>query len=276
MFRYPGGKKKLRNDILCQLDQYRGYQEYREPFFGAGSIGLAFLEKKPPGKTIWLNDKDPGIADFWTSVIQNRQGLKNLIKSFIPSVEKFYEFKHKLMLQNDNIDPVEHGFMKLAIHQISYSGLGVMSGGPLGGKSQNSPYPIDCRWNSDLLCKHIDIIYDSLNRFHIFGCSCTPYDFEEVITAKGNALLYLDPPYYEKGKELYQYSFTIDDHKKLCYILQITKNKWVLSYDNCTEVREMYQGWAEMEATPALAYTINTSRRKSELLIRSKDYGSYY
>jgi len=43
------------------------------------------------------------------------------------------------------------GFKKLAIHQISYSGLGTKSGGPLGGKSQESIYKIDCRWSP----KHI-------------------------------------------------------------------------------------------------------------------------
>ena len=44
---------------------------------------------------------------------------------------------------------VDIGFKKLAIHQISYSGLGTMSGGPLGGAGQKSQYKIDCRWSPD-------------------------------------------------------------------------------------------------------------------------------
>jgi site-specific DNA-adenine methylase len=32
--------------------------EYREPFFGGGAVGLAFLNEHP-GRPAWLNDGDP-------------------------------------------------------------------------------------------------------------------------------------------------------------------------------------------------------------------------
>ena len=43
-FRYPGGKAKLRKIIVRKLgEQYEALgtvEEYREPFWGGGSVGL--------------------------------------------------------------------------------------------------------------------------------------------------------------------------------------------------------------------------------------------
>jgi len=40
--RYPGGKQKFKSEILAKL-QLHPSLEYREPFFGGGSIGLEVL-----------------------------------------------------------------------------------------------------------------------------------------------------------------------------------------------------------------------------------------
>ena len=57
LFRYPGGKSKLSAPIIAELNAlYKPGMEYREPFFGGGSIGLKFLEHNKPNK-IWINDR---------------------------------------------------------------------------------------------------------------------------------------------------------------------------------------------------------------------------
>lgn len=165
-FRYPGGKSKLCNQIIGKLKQLAGFDrlEYREPFFGGGSIGSILLSQPNNISRIWINDFDLGISALWTSVIRYPDLLKERVMSFVPSVERFDEYKQLLMSHdlpvfnpnNDDIALVEYGFMKLAIHQISYSGLGTMSGGPLGGREQKSTYPIDCRWSPQYICKKID------------------------------------------------------------------------------------------------------------------------
>ena len=59
-FRYPGGKSKLKDRIVCKLNKISSNNtlEYREPFFGGGSIGLSFFEKRPNLDKIWINDFD--------------------------------------------------------------------------------------------------------------------------------------------------------------------------------------------------------------------------
>ena len=266
--RYPGGKKKLRHIIVDRI--LRGFDgkilEYREPFVGAGAIGLPVISS-PAVRIAWLNDFDPGIVCLWDAINNQPEALKDLVQRFTPSIETFYHFKAMLLSGEPGEDPVKYGFAKLAIHQTSFSGLGTKSGGPLGGREQKSKYKIDCRWNASLLCKRIDQIH---TLFVMKNVRCTCRDFSEVIAAAGPCLLYLDPPYYQKGGELYQHSFAPSQHSLLANCLRKTDQPWLLSYDDAPEVRELYD-FARIVSFP-VTYTINTSRSKPELLIAPRNY----
>lgn len=293
-FRYPGGKSKLRNQIVSRLITLANDNnlEYREPFFGGGSIGLMVFDECQIEKA-WINDKDLGISCLWTSLIQHPHLLKNKVKKFIPSIQKFDEFKTKLTSQKkiiDTDDLVNFGFMKLAIHQISYSGLGTKSGGPLGGRkaenvagkgsTEQVKYPIDCRWSPDYICRKIDGLSKKISSFKLRENKCTSLDYADVIKDDAHdSVIYLDPPYFVKGNDLYQCGFTEDDHIRLAYELEKTKHKWMLSYDDCKEVRELYK-WAYIEEIDGVNYSITAlkdkdtgerlSRKKMELLISPK------
>lgn len=272
-FRYPGGKSKLHKDIIKKL-QGNFKLQYREPFFGGGAIGLKLL---PFVENIWINDKDIGIFCIWQSVINYPNDIKTRILNFKPTVSDFHEMKHELL--NTLITPtnkneiIDIGFKKLTIHQISYSGLGTKSGGPLGGESQESKYKIDCRWSPFYICKKIDKLHNQLKTKKI---QCTCLDFSDLIEdVSFDSLLYLDPPYYMKGNELYQYGFLPDDHIRLANALKTTKHSWILSYDDCSEIRDLYH-WARIESL-SVNYSITAlknkktgerqARNKHELLI---------
>lgn len=278
-FRYPGGKKKLKDIIVSKLFSLcdDNTKEFREPFFGGGSIGIEFLQKCSTNifkdiKRGWINDFDIGIACLWTALIRHPQELKERIKQFVPSIDFFYEFKHFLsnnvdQRRNAIISPseiVDVGFKKIAIHQISYSGLGTMSGGPLGGQKQESDYKVDCRWSPDYLSKKVDKIHNLFKKYEIKDDKCSAYDFEILLEESDNSVIFLDPPYFQKGNSLYQHSFSEKDHIRLSNILK-NKNKWLLSYDDCSEIRALYE-WAKIEEVD-INYSITGARSKKELLI---------
>jgi len=279
-FRYPGGKTKLKRQIILRLKQLMDISgtQYREPFFGGGSIGLSLLEEEPRLNRIWINDIDKGIADLWSSIIREPEELKNMVRSFKPSVRMFDQYKKELsepIIYGCRIG-LDNGFKKLAIHQMSYSGLGVMSGGPLGGRDQKSEYKIDCRWSPEYICKKIDALHKRFSKLSIMYHRCTHYDFGDVLNDDEPSLVYLDPPYYVKGNELYQFGFTHNDHVRLMEILKKTKHVWLLSYDDCPEIRRLYN-WANIEVVDGVNYSITAlkdkdtqkrmSRQKNELLI---------
>lgn len=295
-FRYPGGKSKLRNEIAERLNLYAQNTdlEYREPFFGGGSIGLNFLHDHPSWLKLWINDKDAGVASLWTSVVRYADDLSEMVQKFVPSVQKFDEFKEELTQNNpmprQRTKIVEYGFKKLAIHQISYSGLGTMSGGPLGGRKPENvagkgstkevKYPIDCRWSPDYICKKIKKLHEQFSNYTLRAEQCTCLDFAEVIADEdADALIYLDPPYYIKGNDLYQHGFTVKDHRRLADELKKSKHFWVLSYDDCEEVRSLYD-FADVCQISGVNYSITAtkdengerkSRTKPELLIYPKE-----
>lgn len=271
-FRYPGGKTKFKSKIVDALmirSVERGYQ-YREPFFGGGGVGLSFLETWTHVKDVWINDRDVGIACLWSSVLAYPQLLVDEIGMFQPHPDKFYSFKEELlalhMMPSEPADIVEVGFKKLVVHQLSFSGLGTKAGGPLGGKSQESKYKIDCRWSPNYLIKKIRRFSDMFSDLNVQYGFCTALDFSVLVqddTKK--AILYLDPPYFNKGSELYQHSFNIADHEYLANILEDCPHDWVLSYDDCPEIRKLYS-WASIDQITA-NYTIRNARVKSELII---------
>lgn len=282
-FRYPGGKSKLKDQIVAKIEKIANGEklEYREPFFGGGSIGLLTIEKIANIKHIWLNDFDLGISCLWRTLIQNPEYLKKLVENFKPSIEYFDKFKSDLTDPKTEIisdeDIAIHGFKKLAIHQISYSGLGTKSGGPLGGREQKSNYKIDCRWSPSYICKKIDSIHKKFSKLAIRNKMCTNLDFSKVINDNlCNSIIYLDPPYFDKGNDLYQHGLNYDDHLRLSELLKKTNHKWLLSYDDCPEIRDLYS-WAKIEEIDGVNYSITalkdkdtgerTSRSKVELLI---------
>ena len=283
MFRYPGGKNKLKKiiieDILFYYSEkcYNSSPIYIEPFLGAGSIGIELLSKNKIN-TVCFNDYDIGIYCFWMSVLNYPNELCELIDNFIPSVENFYNFKEFLTsINRDNFlqSVLDVGFKKMVIHQISYSGLGVMSGGPLGGREQSSAYKINCRWSPSHLKSNIIKTHQLLKKSNIYNNQFYCKDFEESMDLfkEQNVFYYLDPPYYEKGPELYQYSFSESDHCRLANILKNEQGPWILSYDNNERIRELYS-WAYMKEVK-VSCTINTKKSsniKNELLIVPKNY----
>ena len=56
----------------------------------------------------------------------------------------------------------------------------------------------------------------------------------------GNVFIYIDPPYYEKGANLYMNYYKDRDHERLSMKVRDLKGPWVLSYDNHEFIVRMY------------------------------------
>lgn len=265
-FRYPGGKSKLKKKIVRALVELAESKlnEYREPFFGGGSVGLDLIDKVS-FSSLWINDKDYGVWCIWKSVCDYPDDFQAAINGFESekyfTQKKAYRFFEELKESVKTVEESEEkdkvvkcALNKLLVHQTSYSGLGTMAGGPIGGKDQDSDYPIGCRWNPKTICNKIQKINVKVKNKII----CTHGGFEEVLN-NGMALIYLDPPYYEKGNELYQCAFKTKDHETLMKCLRESNHEWVLSYDDCDDVRKLYD-WAHIESFEA-KYTINASTK---------------
>ncbi len=272
--RYPGSKAKLDSRLFRHfpLDIWNGLFRqplpvYCEPFFGSGAISWKLLPRiTSPQTRVTINDMDPGISSLWRAVRDVPKELIALVDRFQPSPEAFYLFK-----QEDGIaslDPVVAAFRKLALHQMSYSGLGFMSGGPLGGREQKSEYNTSCRWNAVRITSGVLACHKMMRRFQQFEINCG--DFASPLgTLPDKAFVYLDPPYYLQGEVLYRYSMSPEDHARLASVLRPARYRWVLSYDDHPKVRDLY-AWASIasfEMTPTVQKSSIKRRKNREIVI---------
>lgn len=277
LIRYPGSKAKLYRPIVDSMPaeitlglwSSRDSWEYREPFFGSGAIGFRIMDSLSTRCKVWLNDRDYWLICLWNAVKDSHSELAAMVRKFKPSAEKFFEFKSQD--GSVDIDPLLAGFRKLAIHQMSVSGFGVMSGTCLGGRNQeNAQYPVNCRWNPIQLTEHINNRHRQMARFGSrLQISCK--DFSVVLgSCPRRCFVYMDPPYVGKGEMLYKHGMNEKEHRRLAEAVKSLKCQWMLSYDDHDLVRELYSSCQVNEITVTYSNATNAvgSRPKNkEVLI---------
>jgi DNA adenine methylase len=116
----------------------------------------------------------------------------------------------------------------------------------MGGRTQGRPNGVHSRYNPELICAKINSCRDIRSACKLRDGSYTCLDFARLFEP-GVAAFYLDPPYSEKGPDLYQFSFTHEDHVRLAALLRKETRPWLLSYDNHPVIIDHYQGWSRIE-----------------------------
>ena len=277
LIRYPGSKAKLckpivdamPDEITLGLWSFEHSWEYREPFFGSGAIGFRIMDSLSARCKVWLNDRDYWLVCLWNAVKDSHDELISMVREFKPSADKFFEFKSQD--GDTGVDPLLAGFRKLAIHQMSVSGFGVMSGTCLGGRKQeNARYPVGCRWNPIRLAEHIANRHSQMRRFGS-RLSITCKDFSRVLeNCPPRCFVYLDPPYVEKGEMLYKHGMDETEHRRLADAVAGMRCEWMLSYDDHPLIRELYSQceFREIAVTYSNATNAAITRPKNkEILI---------
>lgn len=95
-------------------------------------------------------------------------------------------------------------------------------------------------------------------------------DFEELIIQydRPDAFFYCDPPYYETEGH-YEVVFSKEDHIRLCRALKNIQGKFLLSYNDCEFIRELYKDFYIESCSRAnnMALRYDSSSQFPELLI---------
>ena len=99
-------------------------------------------------------------------------------------------------------------------------------------------------------------------------------DFETLIKHydRPDAFFYLDPPYFST-EDMYEVGFGWDDHVRLRDTLKNIKGKFLLSYNDCDEIRELYNGFSmfDFSRVHSMAQRYEAGKEFKELLIGNYD-----
>jgi DNA adenine methylase len=262
---YTGGKTKLLDRLHLPLVLADSRERYVEPFVGGGSVALNEMSY-PRMSIYWINDLDSGVYAFWRAVKDSPEYLKKLVRDYKPRPEDFKDLRDFLVeAPHEFVDDAmvaQTGFVKLVIQKTTFCCLGVRAPGARGGSVQKG-IKIDDNWNPKEICKKIDKCHDLLTAYDV---RITNLDWAEVLGDDAvPSFVYLDPPYCSQGVDLYQHSFGAIDHQRLASALRGTKHLWLLSYDDCPTIRELYS-WAAIKEIE-VQRKITTTRTARELLI---------
>ena len=252
---WVGGKKALRKLIYTMFPVR--FDRYIEVFGGGGWV----LFGKPPNlkrKLEVYNDYNSNLANLFYCVKNrtcaflvelgflpvNSRDEFAMLRAFLEKKESDTAFlQEELVLAEKNLSPpdyeeirsilLENAQMTDVKRAAAFFKLIRYSYG--SGCTSFGCQPFDVR-------KCFDAIWQASHR--LSETVIENKDFEALIQQydRENAFFYCDPPYYETEGH-YEVVFRKEDHMRLRDTLKACRGKWMVSYNDCDFIRELYDGY---------------------------------
>ncbi len=263
--RYPGGKNKLSAFIakICIDNKINGH--YVEPYSGGASVALFLLMEGFVDK-ITINDRDRSIYAFWHSVLNRTDQLCEMIEKAELTIDEWKKQK-SIQLSKKKEDLLTLGFSTFYLNRTNRSGI--INAGVMGGNEQTGNYLIDCRFNKEDLIERIRKIADKKKQIRLYKKDAIKLiDKIQKEAQNDNVVFYFDPPYYLKASTLYMSYYEDKNHKNVSDKIKSIKNiKWIVSYDNVPEIKNLYKECQKKEFS--FKHTAYESRIGKEILFFS-------
>lgn len=261
--RYPGGKAKVYDYIhtLIGLNGLNG-ETYIEPFAGGAGLALKLLLNNDVKKIV-INDFDPAIYAFWYCVLNNSQQICDFIKD-VPLTVYEWDKQHDIYTNQNNYSQIELAQSTLFLNRTNVSGI--INGGIIGKRDQTGKYKMSARFNKEELIKKIKEISSLSDRIDLFNLDAIDF-LQNVLPHYYKVFINFDPPYVAKGGQLYKNAFTEADHEMLRNQIAICRRKWIVTYDVCDLVANLYKNYRGSYID--IYYSANGARKAKEYIFFS-------
>ena len=239
-----------------------------EPFAGGASTGLR-LAGAGVVRRVLLADADPLVARFWQVAAADTEWLIDRMWNEPVTLERWDHWK---AWQPSDPQDRDIAVKCLFLNRTTFSGILHGRAGPIGGRKQESAYPIDCRFNKEALAARLRFVGDlyASNRLADVWCKDWADTLSDVAEwypqlIPNRVIAYLDPPYWSKSPKLYARSFDpaggyaergtsmpsergkspleqhnwlsgLDHYRLAGYLRRHAQIRWILSYDDHPEL----------------------------------------
>jgi DNA adenine methylase len=251
--RYPGGKGKIAR-FVRSIVRSNGLTDgrYVEPYAGGAAVAWELLITGVV-RRVSINDISRPVYAFWNSVLTQTDELCMLIEERPLTVKEWDNWKD-IFRRQDSADELELGFAFFYLNRTNRSGI--LNGGVIGGRDQTGAWKIDARYNKADLIRRIRKIASLRARIELTQLDAVQLLREKSKDWNSKTLIYMDPPYFEKGRFLYHDAYDADDHATVARAVnELDGLNWVVSYDDVRPIHDLY------ETSPWLQYTLNYSAR---------------
>lgn len=289
--RYPGAKSSLAPVIARILEAAKGSRQVPEinllvePFAGGASaslrlVGLGIVDR------VLLADVDPLVTAFWQVAAADTEALidrmhdewaRYVKPGGATGVERWDYWRRWVPAIGAKPATVRLGLAMqcLFLNRTTFSGILHGKAGPIGGRKQESPYGIGCRWNPEAIeqrLRYVGHLYAGGRLVDVWQkdwrqtlADVSEY-YPQLIPSR--VVAYLDPPYLEKASHLYRASFDPHGgyggdglgksrpadhliHMQLAeYLRTKAQFRWLLSYDDNPLLTESTWLYAHSRMTP--------------------------
>lgn len=235
-----GGKNALKNQIIPLIP--KDCDRYIEVCGGAGWI--MFGKGKIKGQMEVFNDIDSDLINLYRQIKYNCSNLQSEI-DYIQSRELFTTYRHEIE-NGIELSDVQRAARYLYLIKCSFG----------SSRSSFATAP-----------KNIINIIDELPVYkeRLKGVIIENRDFESLIKTydRESALFYVDPPYVSTEKYYNKKfcDFTQEDHRRLNSVLNSIKGRFILSYNDCEFINNLYRNFNIRHVTRSNTLTSDTSKR---------------
>jgi DNA adenine methylase len=262
--RYPGGKTKfyayIKSILECNdlIDQ-----TYIEPFAGGAGLAIKLLLNNDVNRIV-INDFDPSIFSFWKSVLTYTDDICNLILDTEITPEEWVR-QREIYIQQDTTNTLALGFATFFLNRTNVSG--VIKGGLIGGINQTGTNSMSARFNKSNLIEKICKISAHRDQIVLLNMDALELMKPKNLRHFYKAFINFDPPYVKKGAKLYKNSFDEDAHRYLSEEISRCGRKWIVTYDVCPLVADLYSDYRHSFLD--VTYSINKNRKAQEYIFFS-------
>ena len=235
---------------------------YIEPFAGGAAVAMELLETGVVSEVV-INDLDKGIYSFWRAILTETERFIKTIEQTPITIDEWIR-QHDIYMNDSHKYSFELGFATFFLNRTNRSGI--IKGGVIGGKKQTGDWTLDARFNKQTLIDRIRKIASMKANIHLYNKDIKSFLLHYVPKYEENAFIYFDPPYFEKGKQLYLNFFDYNDHVIIeKYISKIVNCDWIITYDDTPQINQIYKQYETKKYD--IQYSVAKKRKASELMI---------
>ena len=224
------GKSKLSKDIIEQFPEHKHYVEV----FG---WWLSVLFAKEPSKLETINDINNELINLWETIKLYPQSLSHYLNQLFVSRVIFNNIKLRKYSPKNNIERASYFY-----YIISQSFWSKWDNFAMSSKAWRKPknlWKSFTKWSQRL--KFVTVENMSFEKLLL------KYDSKDTF-------FYLDPPYYNYEK-VYSSWFEKSQYLLLRATLKTIQWKFLLSYNDCKEIRELYKDF-NIKSSKQIEYTL--------------------
>ena len=262
--RYPGGKGVLVNFFKLVIRK-NGLLDGHYAEIYAGGAGLAWpLLFGEYVRRVYINDLNKSVYAFWNAALHQPEEFCKLMYDTPLTIE---EWRRQRIIQ---LEPTKHTQLELAFSTFFLNRTnrsGIISGGVIGGKAQSGKWKLDARFNKQDLVARIERLARYADRVNLYNLDAALFISKVLPALPLRTLVYLDPPYFAKGNDLYEDRYTPSDHSTVADLVATVKQPWIVSYDDVPQIKGLYCGYRKL--TYSISYSAQVRYPGAEVMFFS-------